>query len=404
MKDKTYVLPYKSCFVWGALRYFSQIKDSICLVHGPKGCSFFYKAFLNFVNKYDGTPPRIYSTDFNEHDVIFGGIKKLEDSIIELHNEFQPQLITVLNCCVSEVIGEDIKGVLYRLQERVNCKLLAVQGAGFKGDHKAGMKEACHIIFDEFIKPLPQSISKTNSINYIGELNPNNWSIRELVSILNKFDIEVNTIIPTGCSIYDFSKIPTAKLNYLICGSAGNILATQISKKFDIPTMGGQADFLGLENSKQTLEKILDFFGINSDIPQTLYDKAHKKVANLKPAFYGKTAVIIGGTRRALGYSRILSELGFVVSLVFSEQDEIISKEKLQELSANVLYDELPETIYSYIKSNQPDVVMTTLPELVLPETYLETVQDFFGFSGFCKFALFLQQQLSFNNKIKVLG
>lgn len=405
MKNYSFVNPYKSCFVWGALRYFSQIENSICLIHGPKGCSFFYKAFLNFVNKYEHIiQPKIYTTDFNERDVIFGGVTKLRKAIVELDNEFKPDLITIFNCCVSEVIGEDIKGVITSLEKNVKAKLIAVQGAGFKGDHKLGMKEACGIIFKEFIEPLPKSSEKNRlSINYIGELNPNNWSTNELISILSKFDIKVNTIIPTKCKISDFSKIPFAELNYLVCGSAAHPLVKNISKKFDIPFIGGNANFLGLENSKNTLYTILNHFNVNSDLPIILHDKVKNKVENFKPIFANKKAIVVGGTRRALGYSRILTELGFTVSLIFSEQDDIITKESLSVLSHNVLYDESPELVYKYIKENKPDIVMTTIPELVIPEPYIVTVKDFFGFSGYYKAALYVKTELEKNNKLKII-
>lgn len=73
--------------------------------------------------------PEIYrnsfSTDLREHDVIFGGEKKLSGAIDEIAAKFSPKLIFIYATCIVGVIGDDIEAVCKRAREK-NLELHSV--------------------------------------------------------------------------------------------------------------------------------------------------------------------------------------------------------------------------------------------------------------------------------------
>ena len=50
-----YEEPFRSCYLFGALRYLANLKDTVCLIHGPTGCSFFCRNSVMILNGYKDT-------------------------------------------------------------------------------------------------------------------------------------------------------------------------------------------------------------------------------------------------------------------------------------------------------------------------------------------------------------
>src|SRR5664279_5133382 len=87
-------IPRATCQLFGAIKAISNIRDSVILVHGPKGCVYHINYILGM--RGDKTS-NVYSTCMDEKDVIFGAGDKLKSAIIELDIEFGPALIAVLS-------------------------------------------------------------------------------------------------------------------------------------------------------------------------------------------------------------------------------------------------------------------------------------------------------------------
>ena len=400
MYDKnSYLTPAGSCFVFGVLRYFSVIKNCVCLLHGPAGCTFFNRGAVLRVNQLsdqDSDIPLIFCTDFNEKDTIFGGITKLKRAIQEIDEQYRPEIIAVINCCVSEVIGEDIENVATRLSDKVKAVIVPVRGAGFRGNHKKGMKEASLILYNRFVKPHASKIkTRTRSINYLGEMNPNNWSITELRSILEGHGIATNCNVPTESSVENLRRLGEAGFNYLVCGSASGKLSKKLKNDFDIPTIAHGRPYMGVKNCRDILLEIFSAFGIESSLPDDLFNDAMQTTKANREYFASKTACIVCGTRRSLGYAAILKELGFSIEYIFAESDEDWAIEaELKKQSSHVVLDKAPQDVLSQVQSQKPDVLMTSLSSLVVPERYILGNQNFYGFAGFKNAAALLRDRL----------
>jgi len=388
--------PYTSCYVFGALRYFSALKSSVCLVHGPTGCAFFSRNSLFVLNGYFesdeiGPIPKVFTTGFNDNDVIFGGKKKLRQAILEINETYKPDLIFVLNCCVTEVIGENIEDVTESLKEIVDAKMVAVHGAGFKGDQKVGMREAGKILFEEFF--LNKKLTIPMTINFLGDFNPLNPATKEFKEILQSVGIQIHRTIPGNCSREELETANQAALNFVMCGNAAKNLARLMEENLGMPYIGEEASLFGLDNTYKTTRKIFDFFGIESDLPEALYNDAKTRIKEYKEFFNSKRVFVIAGTRRTLGYSSILKELGAKIEFIFTESSEDnVDKSHFMKFSQRVLCDESPQPIRKLIEKEKPDFVITTLPELIMPEKFIpRTIDDFSGFEGTIRMAELLK-------------
>ena len=128
-------IPRATCQLFGAIKTISNIKDSVILVHGPKGCVY----HINYILGMRGdNPSNVYSTCMDENDVIFGAAEKLKNAIAELDAELKPKLIAVLSCCASSVIGEDVESVVKEIQKDTDARLLGIDAGGFEGDYRSG--------------------------------------------------------------------------------------------------------------------------------------------------------------------------------------------------------------------------------------------------------------------------
>src|SRR4051812_7954385 len=97
---------HQFCAYWGAFDVFSYIKDCICLVHGTVGCM----ASRRFLPTMGSSEPcefdPQYTTAFTEHDVIFGGERKLKVALEEIDAKHAPKLIAVITNCCADIIGD----------------------------------------------------------------------------------------------------------------------------------------------------------------------------------------------------------------------------------------------------------------------------------------------------------
>lgn len=133
------------------------------LVHGPKGCVY----HINYILGMRGDrPSEIYSTCLDEHDVIFGAEEKLKEAIEELDARLHPDLIAVLSCCVSSIIGEDV--VAAAKAASTGARVVGIEAGGFEGDFRTGYSETLCRLVEEFAQE-PREV-RERSVNLIGLL------------------------------------------------------------------------------------------------------------------------------------------------------------------------------------------------------------------------------------------
>jgi nitrogenase molybdenum-cofactor synthesis protein NifE len=132
------------CKFWTAFQVINGIRHVAPVIHGPKGCTYSVgSAYKMGGCEYRGVPLEPTScTAQNEVDVVYGGEGKLLAAIQEADQRYHPDLIVVLSCCCSGIIGDDVETVARLAARQVNAKVLAIRSEGFGGDFRSGYEDA----------------------------------------------------------------------------------------------------------------------------------------------------------------------------------------------------------------------------------------------------------------------
>jgi len=118
--------------VWG------PVKDMIHISHGPVGCGQYSRAGRR--NYYIGTTgvnafgTMNFTSDFQEKDIVFGGDKKLDKLIDEVHSLFPLMKgSSIQSECPVGLIGDDINAVAKKKAKEYGKVVVPVRCEGFRG-------------------------------------------------------------------------------------------------------------------------------------------------------------------------------------------------------------------------------------------------------------------------------
>ena len=102
----------EGCTITGALSVTTQVRDTVTIVHGPKGCTHHNFSLLHATGLDNDriSLPDLISTGISETDIIFGGERALERTL-EMVAERDVGGIFVLSTCIIDTIGDDVAAV-----------------------------------------------------------------------------------------------------------------------------------------------------------------------------------------------------------------------------------------------------------------------------------------------------
>ncbi|WP_067149142.1 Ni-sirohydrochlorin a,c-diamide reductive cyclase catalytic subunit [Methanobrevibacter olleyae] len=103
-----------------------DLNADVIIMHGPHGCCFRTGRLL----ESDGV--RVVTTAMAENDFILGAAEKLEETLKEAYDTFNPKLIGIVGTCASMIIGEDLKEPIENLA--LDAVVLPVESHGGFGE------------------------------------------------------------------------------------------------------------------------------------------------------------------------------------------------------------------------------------------------------------------------------
>ncbi len=221
------LIPRSTCRLFGAIKALGTLKNTVILVHGPKGCVYHIAYILGMRGDH---PPRIYSTCLDEQDVIFGAEGKLVAAIEELDRILSPDLIAVLSCCASDIIGEDAASAVHSAS--VSARVLALDSGGFEGDHPGG--------YADTLAALAATLAGSSGtvdpcrVNLIGVLR-SGPDLSELKRLLSSAGVRTGTVLTAGSGICDLAQAGDAALNLVLCETSGLRAAEVLGQRFGTP-------------------------------------------------------------------------------------------------------------------------------------------------------------------------
>ncbi len=320
-KERTGVInPIFTCQPAGAQYASIGIKDCIAIVHGGQGCVMFVR--LWFSQHYKESF-ELASSSLHEDGAIFGATHRVEEAVDVLLMRYPDvKVVPIISTCSTEVIGDDIDGVVRKLNEGLlkdkyadrEVHLIPIHTPSFKGSHVTGYDVAVEAILKHFAKK-GEPNGKLNLLT--GWQNPGD--VRTLKHLMTEMQVDANVIF--DIEEFDAPLMPdgnhvahgTTTIEDLVStGSAIGTIALnryEVSKgakyleeEFNVPTVIGPSP-IGIRNTDTFLQKVSELTG--KPIPMSLVkergiaidaitDVAHMFLAEKRVAIYGHPDLVIG--------------------------------------------------------------------------------------------------------------
>lgn len=304
------------CSFDGAQITLVPIADAAHLVHGPSACagnSWGTRGSLS-------SGPRLsaygFTTDLGEHDIIFGGEKKLRAAIEYIAKQFSPPAVFVYSTCVSALTGEDIDAVCKRAAAELGIACIPVNSPGFVGSKNLGTRLAGEALLQYVIGTAEPAAVLDTAVNLIGEYNIAGeiWDIEKL---LNQAGIHIHAKITGDGRFKEIAEAHRAKVNMIVCSRALLGLGVKMERKYGIPYFEGS--FYGAKETSYSLRQLAYLLGsreVERRVDRLVEHEEARvmhELAPLRKQLKGKRAVLYTGGVKSWSVISALQELGIKV-------------------------------------------------------------------------------------------
>ncbi|EKO38943.1 MAG: Fe-only nitrogenase, beta subunit [Solidesulfovibrio magneticus str. Maddingley MBC34] len=312
--------PIFTCQPAGAQFVSIGIKDCIGIVHGGQGCVMFVRLIFSqhFKESFE-----LASSSVHEDGAVFGACGRVEQAVDVLLMRYpHVKVVPIISTCSTEVIGDDIDGVVTKLNNGLlkekypgrEVHLIPIHTPSFVGSMITGYDVAMRDIVAYFAKKTAPS-GKLNV--FTGWVNPGDvTAIKHLLAAMGieatvLFEIEAfdAPMMPSGnhvahgeTTIADIEGTANAVGTMALSRYEGGKAAAYLEKEFGLPTIIGPTP-IGIRNTDTFLAHLRTLTG--KPIPETLVrergvaidaltDLTHMFFADKRVAIYGNPDLVIG--------------------------------------------------------------------------------------------------------------
>ncbi|UXY13011.1 Fe-only nitrogenase subunit beta [Kosakonia sp. ML.JS2a] len=320
-KDRTGVInPIFTCQPAGAQYVSIGIKDCIGIVHGGQGCVMFVRLLISQHLKESF---EIASSSVHEDGAVFGALDRVEQAVDVLLMRYpHVKVIPIITTCSTEVIGDDVDGVVRKLNEGLlkekyagrEVHLIPIHTPSFVGSMISGYDVAVRDIVKYFARK-GEANGKINLIT--GWVNPGDvTALKHLLEMMDVdatvlFEIEDfdsplmpsgNTVSHGNTTIADLTDTANASATLALNRYEGAKAARYLEDKFQVPALIGPTP-IGIRNTDTFLHNLKTLTG--KPIPPALVrergialdaitDLVHMFLADKKVAIYGNPDLVVG--------------------------------------------------------------------------------------------------------------
>lgn len=306
------------CAFEGAQIALFPYADAVHLVHAPATCIGASWETRATPTSWDGENNVVmgYSTDVTTNDVIFGGHKKLEESIEYIVEHKAPKAIFVYETCVTAMIGDDMDNIAARMQEKHAIPVVVVHSPGFVGSKNLGSRLGGEAVLHQLIGTREPETIHPYGINLIGEYNVTG-DMWQYTPILEKIGIKIVSTLAGDGRIENIQMAHTAKLNVIVCAKSLVTLTRKMQEKYNIPYIS--VSFYGKRDTTNAIMSIVNAFGdeeLISRAKEVIAEEEAKLEARLIPyrkVLNGKKAILNTGGNKSWSIASALQDIGIEV-------------------------------------------------------------------------------------------
>ncbi len=265
----------------------------------------------------------IASSSVHEDGAVFGALDRVEQAVDVLLMRYpHVKVIPIITTCSTEVIGDDVDGVVRKLNEGLlkekyagrEVHLIPIHTPSFVGSMISGYD----VTVRDFVKYFATKSEPNGKLNLItGWANPGDvTALKHLLAEMEVdatvlFEIEDfdsplmpygNTVSHGNTTIEDLTGTANACGTLALNRYEGGKAARYLEEKFEIPTIIGPSP-IGIRNTDTFLQNVKNLTG--KAIPESLVrergvaldaltDLVHMFLADKKVAIYGSPDLVIG--------------------------------------------------------------------------------------------------------------
>jgi nitrogenase molybdenum-iron protein beta chain len=211
--------PRAACSLSGALVTMSAAPGIIPISHTALGCAGNLANAAAYGAGYFGSGycsgGNVPSSGITEREVVFGGIDRLREEIVSARELLNAELFVVATGCMTEIIGDDVDGVIDEFEGDGGTPIIAINTPSFKGDAYRGYEILLDAVFNASIPPSgKKDATQVNLFGLVPAYDPFfRGDLEEIARILAKIGIKANTFFTPGQSFDNILSAPQAALN-----------------------------------------------------------------------------------------------------------------------------------------------------------------------------------------------
>ncbi|MCR5032935.1 MAG: nitrogenase [Lachnospiraceae bacterium] len=287
------------------------IQDGAVIEHGPIGCSsclqgynfnYYSNAHLRGIEK--PTQRKIFSTNLQEKDTVYGGAQKLAATIREVRKRTGANVIFVLSTCAAAIIGDDIESVCNEAEEELGIPVVSITCEGFRSKvWTTGFDAAYHGIARKLIGKPEKKGDFINVINFWGSDRFRDW--------FAPFGYKPNYITPFSTT-NTLKHSSEAVLTVQACSTLGSYLGAVLEKEYGVPEIETAPPY-GIAQTDRWFRALGKALGQEEVAEKVIAEKKERyldRIAELREKLKGKTAYVTGGAAHGHALLTVLGELG----------------------------------------------------------------------------------------------
>lgn len=306
------------CAFEGAQIALFPYADAVHLVHAPSTCQGASWETRATPTSYEGenNVPLGYCTDITTNDVIFGGNKKLEESIEYIVAHKTPKAIFIYETCVTAMIGDDMDNIAKRMQKKHAIPMVVIHSPGFVGGKNLGSRLGGEAVLNQLIGTKEPEEVHPFGINLIGEYNVTG-DMWQYTPILERIGIKVVSTLAGDGRIENIQMAHRAKLNVIVCAKSLITLTRKMQERYDIPYIS--VSFYGKRDTTNAIRSIVNAFGdkeLSNRAEKIIKEEEAKLEAQLIPyrkVLQDKKAILNTGGNKSWSIASALQDIGIEV-------------------------------------------------------------------------------------------
>ena len=314
----------------GSQQTVAAIERAVPIIHAGPGCSNKLWWGLSFCNGFQSSGFACGNTmpcsNLSEKEVVFGGEKRLQETISGALSIMDADIFVVLTGCVADIVGDDTGQVVREFQTQ-GVPIVYAETGGFKGTTFQGYEAVVEAIIKQYLDGSTQSITPglVNIWSTVPYQDPywsgNNHAIKEL---LNGIGLKANIMFGPGSGgVEAWKRIPSAQFNLLISPWTGLNAVKLLEETYGTQYLHYPVLPIGAMKTGNFLRQVAEFAGINKIVVDSYIkeqeDRYHYYFERLAdflveyrsdlPNYY----IVISDSYYTLGVNRFLSnELGLL--------------------------------------------------------------------------------------------